>query len=144
MKDTIFTEILYSWGKLNVGERIRILQNYENFNSSIEGRNPREVVYRKTDEKSNLYDAQAAYLYSEPDKIVLYSMSDDPVEMMSHIKHEGFHASVDDFVTGKTDLKLLAKIDKKRFLEEKELQHIIHNRYSVQDQLMIFSLCFYE
>lgn len=128
MKNNTFTKILNNWKKWSVAQKLRELQNLENLNAKKDGRRPRKIVFKPELLSNPIFEGRtpaAFYSRSDSENITFLEFEFEPLETIYYMMHEAEHATVDDFVKNKSDLKLLQKVDTEKLLLEFECLNYI-------------------
>ena len=143
MKDNNFTEILRAWQFLNMFEKVKILQRFEHEIAKNEGRDEREIVFRRNRPEKVGDNAAASFEFDKPNTLFIYDIS-SAIGSMGSVLHESFHADVRKFLDGERDLYVLTDIDENRFFEEERLIDLLYCICQQAGWLDVFKVCFYE
>ncbi len=150
MKNNAFTDILFNWERMSQSKKLQRLQDLENMIARFQGRKPRTITINTNIDfiKNNIgdYRSPEAY-YSRSDKGRLYfvNLNLSAIDAIKNIIHEGFHAYVDDFVSGRVSvLKLLSEISEERFFIEEENLPAIHKAFEKSEKMPLYDSMYIE
>lgn len=67
------------------------------------------------------------------------------IDAIKNIIHEGFHAYVDDFVSGRVStLKVYSELDAERFFIEEENLPAIHEAFEKTERMLLYDSMYVE
>lgn len=112
MKNTLITEILSEYSKMDNQAKIKILQQLEEETANYYNRPARLIVPQNSFNKA----FTAGYSSNSPEFISVYNLSTNPLSAMQAICHEGYRAGIDDYCNDVCDLTATEKVDKKKLL----------------------------
>jgi len=139
MTNTTFAQILYEWNKLNSSDRLKILQRFEEDLSKTQNRSPREIIIDRSLNFSDGVGEVARYNPLEKDNINIVDLSQiDALLATESVAHEGFHASVDDYLKDRNNLYAYSKIDENKFKQHFEFVKILKFNAVMNDQNEIY------
>ncbi|MBR7172169.1 MAG: hypothetical protein IKD36_00005, partial [Clostridia bacterium] len=150
MKNNAFIDILLNWEKMSQSKKMQRLQDLENMIARFQGRKPRTIAIKYSskfvaDNIGSFRDPEAFYLRSDSGKLYFFKFNLSAIDAIKNIIHEGFHAYVDDFVSGRVStLKLYSKIDKERFFIEEENLPAIHEAFEEGEKMLIYDSMYIE
>lgn len=138
VKNTAFTDILLNWERLSNLQKIQRLQDLENMISRFQGRKPRTVTTKVDKELldviGNGRKPEACY-NRNGGKIYFFDLNMSGIDAIKNVIHEGFHAYVDDFISGAVPtLKTYSVVDRQKFLKEEQHLDAIRTRFALGDE----------
>lgn len=150
MKTNAFIDILLNWDKMSKSKKVQRLQDLENMMARFQGRKPRTITTKIQDDfvaKQIGDERDAIAFYNRGDKGKLYFIGLDmnADEAVKNLIHEGFHAYIDDFLSGRvTTLKLYSKLDIERFYIEEENLPAIHDAFKKSGMMPLYDSFYIE
>ena len=150
MKINAFTDILLNWEKMSKSKKIQRLQDFENMMARYQGRKPRTVTTKIDPEFvsriiGDYRDAVAFYDRSDGTKINILTLDVDALEAIRNTIHEGFHAYIADFLSGKSKiLKTYSKVDAEKFYQEEENLPSIHAEFCKTGRMPLYDSFYIE
>lgn len=120
MKQTLYTDIVKYWNKINETSKLKMLQEYENQNAKENNREARKLVLE--DFNNTMPGINAIFSQKKPDVITIIKtnkFATEPEHALSIAYHEGLHATIYDYFTFKN---IILKSYKK--LNTKELYNL--------------------
>ena len=110
---------------MNKVQKIKRLQDFENMVARFQGRKPKTLT---TTIKKDILEEQKSmgrkpYAFYDKEnftKIYVIEFTDNPMDAIKDVIHEGWHGYVDDFISRKGTLKTFFKIDKERLVIESQ------------------------
>lgn len=150
MRNNAFIDILFNWEKMSKAKRVQRLQDLENMIARFQGRKPRTIT-TKYDPKfvkehvSKDRNPEAFYSRNDRNRLYLLTLNMPAIDAIKNILHEGFHAYVDDFVSGRVSvLKLYSKLDSERFFIEEENLPAIYDEFEKNGRMLLFDSFYIE
>lgn len=147
MVKNALVEILIDWKNLSDVQKIKKLQELENSLAKFQGRHARTIVLSDSnfsDINQNYY-ASAYYDRETGENIYVLNLEEVAINNALNIIHEGFHAYIDDFLSGKVkNLTLLSKVNLERFFMEEENLPQIYNEFYDGQMSPLFDRFFIE
>ena len=149
MKNTAFTDILFNWDKMSTNKKIQRMQDFENMIARFQGRKPRKISIKPNQEILESIGAdrlpEAYYCRSDSEHLYIFDLSIPAIDILKDIIHEGFHAYIHDFITGKVKtLKTYSKLDSEKFFIEEENLPAIHEEFASRDFMPLFDSFYIE
>ncbi len=144
-----FTDIVFGWERMSVSEKQERLQALENMVARFQNRSPRKIVIKKngvfSSKNSSYRDAAAYYSRAEKENIYVGNLNVNAVEAIKNIVHEGFHAYIDDFISGEVEsLKLYSQMNLEKFYIEEENLPAIMNEFIKRRMMPLFDSFYVE
>ena len=131
MKNTTLINLLHYWDELSYKEKINLLQRFEEENSAIQKRMPRELIINPNMEDN----VGGMFSYDNPDVIFFPNPeSHNCLINVNSIIHEGYHAYIFDHLTDKCDLTLYGNLNTLDFYKEKRYDRRLHKMCSHNDE----------
>lgn len=145
-----YTDALSVWGGLNNKDKLKVLQDAENYAATLQNRKKRIVVYDAV-APSNILKNQkvegsnfAYYKSIAKDNIFITDLDVPLTVAVYSIFHEGIHAMVDDYFHGVSNINTFMAINKlslKEHLEYKYIQDFVFQNTPVEP---LYRFCCYE
>lgn len=147
MVKNAFVEILTDWKNMSDVQKIKKLQELENNLAKFQGRCARTIVLSDvnfSDTNQNYY-ASAYYDRETGENIYVLNLEEVAINNALNIIHEGIHAYIDDYLSGKVkNLKLLSKVNLEKFFMEEENLPQIYNEFYDGQMMPLFDRFFIE
>lgn len=149
MKNNAFTDILLNWDTMTVNKKLQRLQDFENMVARMQGRKPRKVSNKPSQEILNNIGAdrlpEACYRRKDKEHLYIFNLSISAVNALKDIIHEGFHAYIHDFITGEVkNLRLYSQMDPEMFYIQEENLPAIHDEFLKRDFMPLFDSLYVE
>lgn len=150
MTNNAFIDILFNWDKMSKQKRIQRLQDLENMIARFQGRKAR-IITTKLDKKfieENIgveREPEAYYSRQDRTKIYITTLNIEAIDAIKNIIHEGFHAYIDDFLSGRVKvLKLYSELPKEMFFIQEENLPAIHTHFFERKMMPLYDSFFIE
>ena len=149
MRNTAFTDIIFNWDKMSINKKLQRLQDFENMVARFQGRKPRivtnkpntKVVSQITKDRT----PEAYFCRDNSNKICILDLKIPAIDALKNVIHEGFHAYIYDFITGKiSSIKLYSKVDNERFFIEEENLPAISKEFEERKMMPLFDSFYIE
>lgn len=149
MKNTAFTDILFNWDRMPEKKKLQRMQDFENMIARFQGRKPRKISIKPNKEILESIGAdrlpEAYYCRSDSEHLYIFDLSIPAIDILKDIIHEGFHAYIHDFITGKVKiLKTFSKLDAEMFFIQEENLPAIHNEFEERNLMQLFDSFYVE
>lgn len=149
MKMNAFIDILINWDKMSRKRKLQRLQDLENMLARFQERKPRTVTDKIDDEIRRLIgegrEFDGYYSRSNKKNICVAKLDGNALDAIKNIIHEGFHAYIDDFVSGKVKtLKLYSKMSKELFEIQEENLEAISSHFRETERMPLFDSFYIE
>ena len=149
MKNTAFTDILFNWDRMPEKKKLQRMQDFENMIARFQGRKPRKISIKPNQEILESIGAdrlpEAYYCRSDSEHLYIFDLKAPALDILKDIIHEGFHAYIHDFITGKVKtLKTFSKLDAEKFFIEEENLPVIHEEFASRELMPLFDSFYVE
>jgi len=153
MKLNVISNLALNYDKMSYAQKIQKAQELENMMAKLQGRKARNVTTKIEGELADAVDELkrngrvpcAFYTRSIPRKLFLVEITNNPFDLIKDVIHEGWHAYVDDFISGRVKvLKTFAPIDKERFMFEEKNMEAIYNACLEKGMMQLYDSSFIE
>ena len=150
MKNTIIADIIFNYNKMSIKQKIKRLQDLENMMARFQERKPRTITNeynKKFIEEYIGLDRMPDGFYNrqEPEKIYVFDFKDEGINLVKRTIHEGIHAYIDDFLSGKVKmLRLYSALSKEKFFIEEEYMPSIYDKFNDMSYMPLFDSAFIE
>ena len=150
MKINPFIDILLNWSTMPNSKKKGRLQDYENMLARRQNRKPRKFeiatpkIIEHTETDMEAREAGAFYSRNNPSKMYLLRLDPDGMTNARFVTHEGFHAYMHDYISGKCDLKLFSVVDKELLYSEERDLADIKKGFTDAKMLPLFDIAYIE
>lgn len=149
MRNTAFTDILFNWDTMSVKKKLQRMQDFENMVARLQGRNPRRVSNRPSQELMSEVSEdrlpEALYCRSNKEYLYIFNLSIPGIDILKNIIHEGFHSFIHDFLEGRVkNLRLYSQMDPEMFYIQEENLPAIQEEFSQRGMMPLFDSFYIE
>lgn len=149
MKNNAFTDILLNWETMSAKKKLQRMQDFENMIARFQERKPRKISIKPKKEILDIISKdrlpEACYARNDSEYLYVFDLSMSAIDVLKNIIHEGFHAYVHDFVTGKAKtLKTYSEVYPEIFYIQEENLPAIHDEFVKRNMMPLFDSFFIE